>query len=177
MKTAQEILESNCPSMNPLFLDDSGKAFRSRVIQAMEKYAQDHRAMKTETELEIGNKVRNLEGDLRNSHEVIMTQAFTVANLEIELKQLQKNYSISQNRYLKALTRCNVIEEWVLEYRDQLKKENVFHKNQGIINAINELLYPNTTHTLNFKGKCAHVHTEIQEFVQKYRCLDCGIYI
>lgn len=38
--------------------------------------------------------------------------------------------------------RVNELEEWLTEYRDQLKKENVFHKNTGIINAINELLNP-----------------------------------
>jgi hypothetical protein len=36
--------------------------------------------------------------------------------------------------------RANALEEWLTEYRDQLKKENAFHKNTGIINAINELL-------------------------------------
>jgi hypothetical protein len=46
--------------------------------------------------------------------------------------------------YEKALGRVNGLEEWLTEYRDQLKKENVYHKNQGIINAINELLNENT---------------------------------
>jgi hypothetical protein len=36
--------------------------------------------------------------------------------------------------------RANALEEWLTEYRDQLKKENAFHKNTGIINAIDELL-------------------------------------
>lgn len=40
----------------------------------------------------------------------------------------------------KHLGRVNGLEEWLTEYRDQLKKENAFHKNTGIINAINELL-------------------------------------
>jgi hypothetical protein len=40
----------------------------------------------------------------------------------------------------KVLGRANALEEWLTEYRDQLKRENVYHKNQGIINAINELL-------------------------------------
>lgn len=42
--------------------------------------------------------------------------------------------------YENTLGRVNGLEEWLTEYRDQLKKENVYHKNQGIINAINELL-------------------------------------
>jgi hypothetical protein len=42
---------------------------------------------------------------------------------------------------IKQLTeRNNKLEEWLTEYRDQLKKENAYHKNTGTINAINELL-------------------------------------
>lgn len=44
----------------------------------------------------------------------------------------------------RTVARKDQLEEWLTEYRDQLKKENVFHKNQGIINAINELLNENT---------------------------------
>lgn len=40
----------------------------------------------------------------------------------------------------RSIRRLNMLEEWITEYRDHLKKENVYHKNQGIINAINELL-------------------------------------
>jgi hypothetical protein len=40
----------------------------------------------------------------------------------------------------KSIGRANGLEEWLTEYRDQLKKENAYHKNTGIINAINELL-------------------------------------
>lgn len=39
--------------------------------------------------------------------------------------------------------RICALEEWLKEYRDDLKKTNVFHKNQGTINAINELLNGN----------------------------------
>ena len=39
-----------------------------------------------------------------------------------------------------AIERKSELEEWLQEYRDQLKKENAYHKNTGIINAINELL-------------------------------------
>jgi hypothetical protein len=40
----------------------------------------------------------------------------------------------------KAIGRANALEDWLTEYRDQLKKQNAYHKNTGIINAINELL-------------------------------------
>lgn len=44
----------------------------------------------------------------------------------------------------KLIGRACALEEWLTEYRDQLKKENAFHKNTGIINAINELLNENS---------------------------------
>jgi hypothetical protein len=50
-----------------------------------------------------------------------------------ELKALDEDLN-------KAIGRVNGLEEWLTEYRDQLKKENAYHKNTGIINAINELL-------------------------------------
>lgn len=67
------------------------------------------------------------------------------------------------------LARRDFLEEWLTEYRDQLKTENVFHKNQGIINAINELLacehcngsgydpYPNHDTTMRPCPKCSGV--------------------
>lgn len=39
MKTKEEILNSNCPSMDDLFLDDSGRLFRDRVLNAMQQYS------------------------------------------------------------------------------------------------------------------------------------------
>ena len=33
-----EILEKHCPSMNNLYLDDNGRAFRDRIINAMNEY-------------------------------------------------------------------------------------------------------------------------------------------
>jgi hypothetical protein len=36
--------------------------------------------------------------------------------------------------------RKDTLEEWLTEYRDELKKTNVYHKNQGLINEINDLL-------------------------------------
>ncbi len=43
-------------------------------------------------------------------------------------------------KYETQLERANRLEEWITEYRDQLKSENAFHKNTGIINSINGLL-------------------------------------
>jgi erythromycin esterase-like protein len=36
--------------------------------------------------------------------------------------------------------RKDILEEWLTEYRDELKKTNVFRKNQALIKEINELL-------------------------------------
>lgn len=47
---------------------------------------------------------------------------------------------IRHNAWLEVTLRKDMLEEWLTEYRDQLKKENVYHKNTGIINDINELL-------------------------------------
>lgn len=38
--------------------------------------------------------------------------------------------------------RANALEEWLTDYQDDLKNGNVYHKNTGVINAINELLNP-----------------------------------
>lgn len=40
-KTPQEILENHCPSMNNLYLDKQGRAFRDRVIEAMKEYGRE----------------------------------------------------------------------------------------------------------------------------------------
>lgn len=45
MKTAQDTLEKHCPSMNNLYLDKQGKAFRDRVILAMEEYASQFKTL------------------------------------------------------------------------------------------------------------------------------------
>lgn len=67
--------------------------------------------------------------------------------LTAQVMQLKKERDKAQERAdhwfaekEKFFGRVNGLEEWLSEYRDQLKRENVFHKNQGIINAINELL-------------------------------------
>jgi hypothetical protein len=36
--------------------------------------------------------------------------------------------------------RNHTLEEWLTEYRDELKKTNVFHKNEALIKEINDLL-------------------------------------
>ncbi len=38
IKTLQEVLLGHCPDMHSQYLDDSGRAFRDRILQAM----QDH---------------------------------------------------------------------------------------------------------------------------------------
>lgn len=40
MKTDEEILEKNCPSMNNLYLDDQGRAFRGRILKAMNELSE-----------------------------------------------------------------------------------------------------------------------------------------
>jgi hypothetical protein len=42
MVTKEDILEKYCPSMNPLYLDDNGRAFKDRIILAMEEYAKQN---------------------------------------------------------------------------------------------------------------------------------------
>jgi hypothetical protein len=59
------------------------------------------------------------------------------------LTMTANGYRDLKSRYEKAIGRASGLEEWLGEYRDQLKKENAYHKNTGIINAINELLNDN----------------------------------
>lgn len=39
-KAAREILKKHCPTMDDLFLDNNGRAYRQRVIDAMMEYCQ-----------------------------------------------------------------------------------------------------------------------------------------
>lgn len=59
---------------------------------------------------------------------------------EAEIKGLSSDLYHANSNLQIAIRRSNALEEWLTEYRDELKKENAFHKNTGIINAINELL-------------------------------------
>ena len=63
---------------------------------------------------------------LEAMHEHINSMRIQAETDKLEIKQLT--------------VRNDQLEEWLTEYRDQLKKENAYHKNTGIINAINELL-------------------------------------
>jgi PHP family Zn ribbon phosphoesterase len=38
--TKEEVLEKHCPSTNNLFLDKKGRAFRDRILKAMEEHAE-----------------------------------------------------------------------------------------------------------------------------------------
>jgi uncharacterized coiled-coil DUF342 family protein len=57
-----------------------------------------------------------------------------------DAREYRQLFDEHKARYEFTLGRVNGLEEWLTEYRDQLKKENAYHKNTGIINAINELL-------------------------------------
>jgi hypothetical protein len=65
-----------------------------------------------------------------------------------EIQQYVRTKNHFKDKYERLLTRKDILEEWLTEYRDELKKENVYHKNQGIINAINELLNENSTRNI-----------------------------
>lgn len=67
--------------------------------------------------------------------------ASEITSLRRDLNEYTTLYREYKDRYEFTLGRANALEEWLTEYRDDLKKENVFHKNEGVINAINELLY------------------------------------
>ncbi|MCT4228701.1 hypothetical protein HZP39_04205 [Elizabethkingia anophelis] len=41
MKRLEEILKTHCPSMDRLFLDDKGLAFREKIFNAMRDYARE----------------------------------------------------------------------------------------------------------------------------------------
>ncbi|MDV3685300.1 hypothetical protein CMU45_02760 [Elizabethkingia anophelis] len=41
MKRLEEVLKTHCPSMDRLFLDDKGLAFREKIFNAMRDYAQE----------------------------------------------------------------------------------------------------------------------------------------
>lgn len=110
---------------------------------------------------EAWEKVHALEDDLHNSQTQMDRLKKHRDDDQILIASLTKQFSDADKRcgkvgalyeeyktlYEKTLGRVNGLEEWLTEYRDQLKKENVYHKNTGIINAINELLDENTIHS------------------------------
>lgn len=65
---------------------------------------------------------------------------YAVEQQTLQVKEYTRLYREYKDRYEFTLSRSNALEEWLTEYRDQLKKENVYHKNTGIINAINHIL-------------------------------------
>jgi hypothetical protein len=71
------------------------------------------------------------------------------ADKEREIQALQKRVQEKEKEaamwYDDTITLQKEVERlkgWIIEYKNQLKKENVFHKNTGIINAIDKALNP-----------------------------------
>lgn len=60
-----------------------------------------------------------------------------------DVKEYRRLFDEYKARYELTLACKDHLEDWLREYRGQLQKGNVFHKNQGIINAINDLLDEN----------------------------------
>lgn len=45
-----------------------------------------------------------------------------------------------EKRLVRAEAKANLLTGWLFQYREELKSTNVFHCNQGLINAIDKLL-------------------------------------
>lgn len=60
-----------------------------------------------------------------------------------ELEEDSDNPCGYEDEISKLVQRKDKLEEWLTDYRDGLKKHNVYHIHQGTINAINELLNEN----------------------------------
>lgn len=45
-----------------------------------------------------------------------------------------------EKRLVRSEAKVNLLTGWLWQYREELKSTNVFHKNQGLINAIDKLL-------------------------------------
>lgn len=52
---------------------------------------------------------------------------------DAEVERLEK-------RLVRAEAKVNLLTGWLFQYREELKSTNVFHCNEGLINAINKLL-------------------------------------
>lgn len=55
-------------------------------------------------------------------------------------EELRDEVIKQQEENARLIKRKDVLEEWLVDYRNDLKKTNVFHKNEAIINAITDLL-------------------------------------
>jgi chromosome segregation ATPase len=78
----------------------------------------------------------NLEEENNRLVVIVSAQEKEIKEIEDEID----NPCGTEDELSKLVQRKDKLEEWLTEYRDQLKKENAFHKNTGIINAINDLL-------------------------------------
>lgn len=90
--------------------------------------------------MELSDHVKSLKQEVNNNFKHLQDKHDENLRLVRDLNEYTTLYREFKDRYEFTLGRANALEEWLSEYRDDLKKGNVFHKNQGIINAINELL-------------------------------------
>lgn len=88
-------------------------------------------------------EVEGLKQEKKQIIEANAAQALQITLLQRDINEYTTLYREYKDRYEFTLGRANALEEWLSEYRDELKKTNVYHKNQAIINAINELLNEN----------------------------------
>lgn len=56
------------------------------------------------------------------------------------MKKESEHYQYMITRIHELEQQNKRLKEWLWQYREELKSTNVFHKNQGIINAIDKLL-------------------------------------
>lgn len=135
----------------------------SYVAELREKHDLDIQELKGENE-QLQEQISTLQGqsidqnieltELRKERKIIIehnaAMALKLAHFKYDMEKLRIQYDAELEAFKisfsnRSATRLNVLEEWITEYRDQLKKENVYHKNEGIINAINELLDETST--------------------------------
>jgi hypothetical protein len=169
MKTAIDILKAKCPGII-LFGLTNGQM--DSVLVAMEEYAiqkieatvasyeidrvnlvditlqrdswyGQFKAL-SQSHIEQGKEIHNLKAERKKIIEKNASMSIQQALNASKLKEAEERATHWYDLYTQQLKRKDQLEEWLTEYRDQLKKENAFHKNTGIINAINELLNENT---------------------------------
>lgn len=130
----------------------------SYVAKLREKHDLDIQKLKGENE-QLQEQISTLQGqfidqdleitELRKERKIIIEEnaamALKLALFNDDMEKLRIQYDAELEAFKisftnRTMTRVDALEEWLTEYRDQLKKENVYHKNTGTINAINELL-------------------------------------
>lgn len=136
-------------------LHEYGRALQAKVLDTEQAYQleQEHNIDLVEQIEELKQKIEDMRPiDLQELLSEQQTDNILLRSkleeLQKELQEVYKKLRIFEDQWHPSkqelidelMERANELEEWLTDYRDGLKKTNVYHTNQAVINEINEIL-------------------------------------